>query len=49
MQDLKLAIRTLLKTPAFSLVAILTIAVGIGANTTLYSIFDRLMARSSKK
>lgn len=43
MQDLKLAIRTLLKTPAFTLVAILTIAVGIGANTTLYSIFDRLM------
>ncbi len=43
MQDLKLALRTLVKTPAFSLVAILTIAIGIGANTTLYSIFDRLM------
>ena len=43
MQDLKFALRTLSKTPAFTLVAILTIAVGIGANTTLYSIFDRLM------
>lgn len=43
MQDLKLALRTLSKSPAFTLVAILTIAIGIGANTTLYSIFDRLM------
>jgi hypothetical protein len=43
MQDLKLALRTLSKSPAFTIVAILTIAVGIGANTTLYSIFDRLM------
>lgn len=43
MHDLKLALRTLLKTPAFTIVAVLTIAIGIGANTTLYSIFDRLM------
>jgi len=43
MHDLKLALRTLLKTPGFTIVAVLTIAIGIGANTTLYSIFDRLM------
>ena len=43
MHDLRLALRTLLKTPGFTLVAVLTIAVGIGANATLYSIFDRLM------
>ncbi|HWA26454.1 MAG TPA: ABC transporter permease [Lacunisphaera sp.] len=37
------ALRSLLKTPGFTIVAVLTIAIGIGANTTLYSIFDRLM------
>src|SRR5436190_6133643 len=43
MSDLKSALRSLLKSPGFSAVAILTIAVGIGANTALFSIFDRLV------
>ena len=43
MFDLKIALRSLLKAPGFSLVAVLTIAVGIGANTALYSIFSRLV------
>src|SRR5262245_57861453 len=43
MSDFTAAIRGLWKTPGFSLVAILTIAVGIGANTALFSVFDRLV------
>jgi len=45
MADLKHALRTLRKNPGFSLVAILTIAVGIGANTALFSVYDRLVLR----
>jgi predicted permease len=43
MSDFKFALRALLKSPGFSAVAILTIAVGIGANTALFTIFDRLV------
>jgi predicted permease len=43
MSDLKIAVRALVKTPGFSLVAILTIAVAIAANTALFSVFDRLV------
>jgi predicted permease len=43
MTQLKSAIRSLLKTPGFTLIAVLTIAVGIGANTALFSVFDRLI------
>lgn len=43
--DLKFALRALLKSPGFTLVAVLTIAVAIGANTALFSIFDRLVLR----
>jgi predicted permease len=43
MSHLRNAARTLGHSPAFSLVAILTIAVGIGANTALFSVYDRLV------
>ena len=43
MSDVRTAIRALRKSPGFTLVAILTIAVGIGANTTLFSVYDRLV------
>ena len=43
MHDLKFAFRALFKTPGFTAVAILTIAVAIGSNTALFSIFDRLV------
>ena len=45
MTDIKVAIRALRKTPGFSIVALLTIAVGIGANTALFSVYDRLVLR----
>jgi predicted permease len=43
MHDLKFAVRALTKSPGFTAVAVLTIAVAIGANTALFSIFDRLV------
>ena len=44
-QDLKFAARQLLRSPAFSLVASLTLAVGIGANTALFSLANAIFAR----
>ena len=43
MSDLRAAVRALVKSPGFSLVAILTIAVGIGASGALFSVYDRLV------
>jgi hypothetical protein len=43
MSDVKNAVRALRKSPGFSIVAVLTIAVGIGANTALFSVYDRLV------
>jgi len=43
MSDVTQAIRALRKSPGFSVVAVLTIAVGIGANTVLFSVYDRLV------
>jgi hypothetical protein len=40
MMDLVLAVRSLKRAPFLSAVAVLTIALGIGATTTLYSVFD---------
>jgi predicted permease len=43
MSDLKAAVRALRKSPGFTIVAVFTIAVGIGANATLFSVYDRLV------
>jgi predicted permease len=43
MSDLRIAVRTLLKHPRFSIVAVLTMALGIGACSALFSIYDRLV------
>src|SRR5215510_1244794 len=43
MANLTNAVRALWKNPGFSIVAVLTIAVGIGANTALFSVYDRLI------
>jgi predicted permease len=45
MSDLKFAIRQLLKNPGFAAVAILTLALGIGANTAIFSVLDQLLVR----
>jgi len=45
MRNLKLAARMLLKTPFVTLIAVLSLALGIGANAAIYSLFDQLLLR----
>ncbi len=44
-QDLRLAVRTLRKSPGFLTVVVLSLAVGIGANSTIFSVIDTLLYR----
>ena len=46
MPNFRLALRTLFKSPFITLVAILSLALGIGANSAIFSLFDQILLRA---
>jgi macrolide transport system ATP-binding/permease protein len=44
-QDLRYGVRMLLKTPGLSLIAVITLSLGIGANTAIFTLLDKVLIR----
>ncbi|HEX7485543.1 MAG TPA: ABC transporter permease, partial [Vicinamibacterales bacterium] len=45
-QNLRFAVRTLIKAPGFTFIVVLTLALGIGANTAIFALMDQMLLRA---
>lgn len=45
MNSIRVAVRSLLRTPIFTAVAVMSLALGIGANTAIFSLMDQILLR----